>query len=69
MTPDEPAARRPTASNITDPELDELYARLDTAADLLAAGHADFHDRVQLARRLCAGELTAAQARAEDGGE
>ncbi|MFJ6136557.1 hypothetical protein [Kitasatospora sp. NPDC092286] len=78
MTEHDPGAadRRVTASNITDPQLDQLWervetaeARLTTAADLLSAGYADRHDRVAIVRRLCAGEITPEQARAEDRGE
>ncbi|MDY0816557.1 hypothetical protein [Kitasatospora purpeofusca] len=75
MTQRDPDAadRRVTASNITDPQLDQLWervesaeARLAAAADLLSAGHSGWHDRVDIVRRLCAGEITAEQARTED---
>lgn len=61
--------RRPTASNVTDPELDEMYARLDTAAALAETGYSDLATRMAIIRRLCAGEITTQQARDEDRGE
>ncbi|MCX4749140.1 hypothetical protein OG455_27145 [Kitasatospora sp. NBC_01287] len=73
---DQAAPPRPTASNITDPELDRLWeraenaeARLTAAAQLLASGYSDLHTRAQLAARLCAGDITPQQARDEDRGE
>ncbi|MFD7639491.1 hypothetical protein ACFV4P_02440 [Kitasatospora sp. NPDC059795] len=67
---------RPTASTITDPELDALFhraeqaeARLTAAAQLLAAGKSGPRDRVQIALRLCAGEITPQEAQDEDRGE
>ncbi|GAA1154605.1 hypothetical protein F4556_004986 [Kitasatospora gansuensis] len=62
-----------TASNITDPELDQLRdraedaeARLAAAAELLTAGYSAPVERADIVRRLCAGEITPEQARAED---
>ncbi|MEU8919437.1 hypothetical protein AB0D10_00700 [Kitasatospora sp. NPDC048545] len=70
------APSRPNASNITDPELDLLWeraedaeTRLACAAQLLASGYSDLHTRVDIARRLCAGDITTAQARDDDRGE
>ncbi|MFJ4791812.1 hypothetical protein [Kitasatospora purpeofusca] len=70
---DQAGPPRPTASTITDPELDRLWeraedaeARLACAAQLLASGASDFHTRVDIARRLCAGDITLLQARDED---
>ncbi|MFJ8430494.1 hypothetical protein ACIQ9P_04220 [Kitasatospora sp. NPDC094019] len=67
---------RVTASTITDPDLDQLWertedaeARLKTAADLLQAGHSPLLDRAGIVRRLCLGEITPEQARADDRGE
>ncbi|WP_149038077.1 hypothetical protein [Kitasatospora sp. MBT63] len=56
----EPPGQRPTASNITDIQLDDLYERLNLAADLAHAGRCD------LIRRLCTGAITPEQARAEN---
>ena len=68
-----PVAKRITASNITDPELDQLRgrvedaeARLAAAAELLAAGYSAPVERADIVRRLCAGEITPEQARTED---
>ncbi|GAA2084938.1 hypothetical protein GCM10009759_04350 [Kitasatospora saccharophila] len=78
MTDTQPQAEqhRPTASTITDPELDALFrraetaeARLAAAARLLASGNSSPYDRAQIARRLCAGEITPQEARDEDRGE
>ncbi|MEU5384047.1 hypothetical protein [Kitasatospora cineracea] len=73
---DQPAPSRPTASTITDPELDRLWnrvddaeARLATAAGLLASGKSDLHERIQIVHRLCAGEITPQEAQDEDRGE
>nr|BEK65768.1 hypothetical protein KPHV_29950 [Kitasatospora purpeofusca] len=67
---------RVTASTITDPDLDRLWgraedaeARLAAAADLLETGHSSPLDRARIVRRLCVGEITPEQARAEDRGE
>ncbi|KDN85619.1 hypothetical protein [Kitasatospora cheerisanensis] len=67
---------RPTASTITDPELDALFhraeqaeARLAAAARLLASGKSSLYDRTQTVRRLCAGEITPQEAQDEDRGE
>ncbi|MFC8447741.1 hypothetical protein [Kitasatospora sp. NPDC057223] len=73
---DQPAPSRPTASNITDPELDQLWERVEelegrlaAAARLIVSGYSDPHTRAQIAGRLCAGEITPQQARDEDRGE
>ncbi|TQF05528.1 hypothetical protein E6W39_29005 [Kitasatospora acidiphila] len=60
---------RMTASTATDPGLEELYERLDTAAQLLAAGYSSFQERAGIVQRLCSGEITTQQARDEDRGE
>ncbi len=74
--PPQAEQHRPTASTITDPELDALFhraedaeARLAAAARLLAFGNSSPHDRAQIVRRLCAGEITAQEAQGEDRGE
>ncbi|MEU3559735.1 hypothetical protein [Kitasatospora sp. NPDC006786] len=70
------ARRRANASTITDPELDLLWqraedaeARLQTAADLIASGHTAFAERMDIVRRLCAGEITPQEAKAIDRGD
>ncbi|MFD4394198.1 hypothetical protein [Kitasatospora sp. NPDC058478] len=76
MTDSTNTPQRPTASTITDPELDLLWeraeaaeARLKTAADILHSGYSDVTDRVDIARRLCEGEITPQQALAIDRGD
>ncbi|WP_316521247.1 hypothetical protein [Kitasatospora brasiliensis] len=76
---DNPATtrRRPNASTINDLELDLLWQRAEdaearlqaVAADLITAGHTVFADRLDIVRRLCAGELTPREAHDEDRGE
>ncbi|MFF8769132.1 hypothetical protein [Kitasatospora sp. NPDC015120] len=75
--------QRPTATTITDPELDALWdrahaaetqladarARLAAAVDLLHAGTSPLHQRAGIVRRLCTGEVTPEQARHLDRGE
>ncbi|GAA2136954.1 hypothetical protein GCM10009760_16860 [Kitasatospora kazusensis] len=61
--------QRPTASNITDIQLDDLYERLDLAAELAHTGRRARTERRDIIRRLCAGEITPEQARAEDAGK
>ncbi len=61
--------QRATASNITDIQLDDLYDRLELAAELAEDGCCTSEERADRIRRLCSGEITPQQARDEDANE
>ncbi|MER5639392.1 hypothetical protein ABT095_20845 [Kitasatospora sp. NPDC002227] len=61
--------QRATASTITDIQLDDLYERLATAAELARTSGRSLREQLETIHRLCAGEITPGQARIEIRGE